>query len=66
MFPIRFINFQGRKAESRTELEGVLGRSVLKYAKQWTGDASQLEMKMEEAGFSQTTVHYVISRRLKS
>lgn len=66
MFPIRVINFQRGKAESRTVLGGVLGRSVLKDAKQWTGETSQLVMKMEAAGFSERTVHYVLSRRLKS
>ena len=61
----RLINFQWRKAESRTVLGGVLGRRLLKDAKQWTGETSQLEMKTEEAGFSETTVHYFISSILK-
>jgi hypothetical protein len=60
LFPISLVNFQGRQAESRTVLGGVLEHSVLKHAKQWTGETSQLEMKMEAAGFSETTVHYVI------
>jgi len=43
-----------------------LGRRVLKDAKQWTGDTIQLEMKIEAAGFSETTEHYVISSILRS
>jgi hypothetical protein len=39
---------------------------VLKHAKQWTGETTQLEMKMEAAGFSETTVQNVISRKLES
>jgi len=57
MFPIR-VNFQRRKAESRTVLGGVLGRSVLKDAKQWTGETSQLVMKMKAAGFSETSLYF--------
>lgn len=66
LFPIRFVNFHGRQAESQTVLGGLLGRSVLTDAKQWPSDTNQLEMKMEAAGFSETTVHNDISSILKS